>query len=100
MQKICKRILVTIGLGLSCVGTVLAQQQATIKGEVRRIDMDKGKIAIKQGAVSDFKLPAMTLMYQISKDLLKGIKAGDKVKFTATQQVNNHYIINEIEVDD
>lgn len=82
----------------SLSAVAMAQQQATIKGEVRRVDLDKGKIVIKQDAVSDFKLPAMTLIYEVNQGLLNGVKAGDKVKFTATQQ-NNRYIINEIKVD-
>lgn len=93
-----KKCIVAMAMGLGLTGVTLAQQQATIKGEVRRVDLDRGKIAIKQDAVSDFQLPAMTLMYEISKGLLSGVKAGDKVKFTATQQ-NNRYIIDEIKVD-
>lgn len=96
MKNWIKTALLVATASLSAV--VYAQQQTTIKGEVRRIDLDKGKIAIKQDAVSDFKLPAMTLMYEVNKGLLNGVKAGDKVKFTATQQ-NNRYIINEIKVD-
>lgn len=98
MIKLWKKYFIAVAVGLGVVGISFAQQQATIKGEVRRIDTAKGKIAIKQDAVSDFKLPAMTLMYEISKGLLSGVKAGDKVKFTATQK-DNHYIINEINVD-
>lgn len=81
-------------LGMSA----MAQQQATTTGEVRRIDVAKGKIAIKHGAIADFKLPAMTLVYEIPKNLISKVKPGDRVKFTATQ-ANNRYTIDDIEVD-
>ncbi|NEN76620.1 copper-binding protein [Pelistega sp. NLN82] len=81
------------------VGAIaFAQEQGSATGEVRRIDAQKGKIAIKHGPIADLKLSAMTLVYDIDKKLLVPIKAGDKVKFTATHK-DNRYIIDEIEVN-
>lgn len=72
-----------------------AQVEAKASGEVRRIDAGKGKIAIKHGAISDLKLPAMTLVYNIAPALLQQVNAGDQVNFTAKHE-NNQYIILEI----
>lgn len=96
-MKTLVKVLV-FGVAVSLGGSVVAQQQVMTTGEVRRIDVAKGKIAIKHGAIADFKLPAMTLVYEIPKNLISKVKPGDKVKFTATQ-ANNRYAIDEIEVD-
>ncbi|MDY3330602.1 MAG: copper-binding protein [Pelistega sp.] len=97
MKSILKNIVLATA-AMTTVGVVMAQEQAKASGEVRRIDAAKGKIAIKHGAISDFKLPAMTLVYEISPALLAKVKPGDKVKFTATHE-NNRYRIDEINAD-
>lgn len=95
MKKHMNRVLIAALASLSVMTVVQAQEQAKASGEVRRIDADKGKIAIKHGAISDLKLPAMTLVYNITPALLSQVKAGDEVDFTAKHE-NNQYIILEI----
>lgn len=73
-------------------------QEASATGEVRRIDAAAGKIAIKHGNIPDLKLTAMTLIYDINPSLLGGVKAGDKVDFTAKFE-NKKYIITKIKPD-
>ncbi len=93
-----KKMLMAAVLGLASVltvGPVLAQNEASATGEVRRIQADKGKITIKHGPIADLKLPAMTLIYNINPGLLKDINPGDEVKFKALHQ-DNQYIITEI----
>lgn len=94
-----KRSIATVILGLTTAlavtGVALAQETGRGSGEVRRIQPDQGKIAIKQNAISDLKLPAMTLSYKIDASLLKDIKPGDSVSFTA-ERVGKEYIIKEI----
>uniref|UniRef100_UPI0033424C24 copper-binding protein n=1 Tax=Castellaniella defragrans TaxID=75697 RepID=UPI0033424C24 len=70
-------------------------QEAQASGEVRRVDAAQGTIAIRHGAISDLDLPAMTLVYQIDPALLKGIQAGDTVKFTATRR-QDKYVITKL----
>jgi Cu/Ag efflux protein CusF len=70
-------------------------QQAQSTGEVRRVDAAQGKITIKHGAIPDLSLPAMSLAYQAAPALLKDIKPGDKVRFTARRD-NDHYVIVQI----
>ncbi|MFV9474813.1 copper-binding protein [Advenella sp. RU8] len=93
-----KKMLAAAALGLAgvlAVGPVLAQEEGSATGEVRRIQADKGKIAIKHGPIIELKLPAMTLIYNINPVLLKDINPGDEVEFKARHQ-NNQYIIIEI----
>lgn len=84
--------------GLLATGPVLAQNEASATGEVRRIQAERGKITIKHGPIIDLKLPAMTLIYNINPGLLKEIQPGDSVKFRALHQ-NDQYIIIEIRKD-
>ena len=60
--------------------------QADASGEVRRVDPAAGKVTIKHDAIKELDLPAMTLVYEADPALLAKIKAGDKVRFTATRQ--------------
>lgn len=70
-------------------------QEATAKGEVRRVDAAAGKITIKHGAISELDLPAMTLVYIADGKLLTEIKPGDKITFKA-KRVNGQYVVTEI----
>jgi|SRR5690606_5763047 len=79
----------------SFYSTGVVAQEASASGEVRRVDAQAGKITIKHGAISDLELPAMTLVYHIAPDLLKDIKSGDKVKFTAKREPGK-YVVTEI----
>jgi len=71
-------------------------QQATATGEVRRIDMQAGTVALKHGEIKDLGLPAMTLVYRIAPALLKGIGPGDKVRFTVARQ-QGRYVVTAID---
>lgn len=83
-------------LAVTSVCAVAAEaKQATATGQVRQVDAAAGKIAIKHGEIPDLGLPAMTLVYHISPSLLKGIKPGDKVTFTARRE-NSQYVITKI----
>ncbi len=94
-----KKSIAAVMLGLATVvaaGSIAhAQETGRGSGEVRRVQPDQGKIAIKQGAISDLKLPEMTLSYKIDRSLLKDIKPGDSVSFTA-ERVGKDYVIKEI----
>lgn len=82
-------------LALTAYTVPAIAQEASASGEVRRVDVEAGKITIKHGAISGLQLPAMSLVYTIAPALLTGIQAGDKVSFTAKRE-NNQYIITKI----
>jgi hypothetical protein len=53
-------------------------------GEVRKVDKGAGKITIKHGPLLNLDMPAMTMVFRVSKAaLLDQIKPGDKIKFAA-----------------
>ncbi|WP_034280131.1 copper-binding protein [Advenella kashmirensis] len=95
MKKSIAAVILGLAAAVAVTGVAQAQETGRGSGEVRRIQPDQGKIAIKQGAISDLKLPAMTLSYRIDASLLKNIKPGDSVSFTA-ERVGKEYVIKEI----
>ncbi|WP_416142313.1 copper-binding protein [Hydrogenophaga sp.] len=67
------------------------------EAEVRRVDTAAGKISLKHGEIKNLDMPPMTMVFQVSDPALLGkVKAGDKVRFTATQ-VNGAYTVMSIE---
>ena len=70
---------------------------ALADGEVRKVDAEAKKITIKHGAIQNLDMPPMTMVFQV-KDaaLFRGVKAGDKVKFSA-EKVGGAYTVTSIE---
>ncbi len=96
MRKSLFAAAVVMGSMIAAGGFAQAQETTgSGSGEVRRIQAEQGKIAIKQEAISDLKLPAMTLSYKIDPALIKDIKPGDSVSFTA-EKVGKDYVIKKI----
>ncbi|WP_425439530.1 copper-binding protein [Pollutimonas bauzanensis] len=76
----------------ACYSAGAIAQEASASGEVRRVDAAAGKITIKHGAISDLQLPAMTLVYRIDPALLKDVKPGDQVRFTARREAGQYVV--------
>ena len=71
-------------------------QTADASGEVRRVDPAAGKVTIKHDEIKALDLPAMTLVYEADPPaLLSKLKAGDKVRFTATRK-DGKYVVTAI----
>jgi Cu(I)/Ag(I) efflux system protein CusF len=66
-------------------------------GEVRKIDAGANKITLKHGPIKNLDMDGMTMVFRI-KDagLLKGLKVGDKVRFTA-ERVEGAITITRLE---
>jgi uncharacterized cupredoxin-like copper-binding protein len=55
------------------------------EAEVRKVDKENRKITLKHGAIKNLDMPPMTMVFGVSDaKLLDNVKAGDKVRFTAT----------------
>lgn len=69
----------------------------TAEAEVRRIDLQAGKVSLKHGDIPNLDMPPMTMVFQV-KDAtwLQQIKVGDKVRFTA-DKVNGAYTVMSLE---
>ncbi|CAL75403.1 putative periplasmic copper binding protein [Bradyrhizobium sp. ORS 278] len=69
-----------------------------ISGDVKKIDEAQGKITLHHGPAKSLGMDeAMTMVYRV-KDaaMLKGLKAGDKVRFEAQEDAAG-YTVTRIE---
>ena len=63
-----------------------AKQAATAMtaGEVKKVDAAKGQVTLKHERIENLDMGAMTMVFRATKpEQLKGLKAGDKVRFHA-----------------
>lgn len=67
------------------------------EGEVRKIDLEQGKVTLRHGPLSNLDMPPMTMVFTaVDPKLLDGLKPGDRVRFTADKK-NGIYIVTAIE---
>ena len=81
---------------LTLSGAALAQGSPTVTGTVEKVDAAQGKITIDHGPIPNLNMDAMTMVFRAQDPtLLKGVKAGDKVQFTA-DRVNGQISVTSI----
>ena len=70
---------------MAVLGSGAIAQEATIIGEVKKIDESSGSITMKQGPAPSLGFKEdMTLVYEVrDRAMLKQLKVGDTVKFEA-----------------
>ena len=77
-----------------------AQTTATAEmtdGEVRKIDLEAGKLTLKHGEIKNLDMPGMTMVFVVKdKAMLDKLKAGDKVKFKAINDAGK-FTVTEIQ---
>ncbi|WP_302175939.1 copper-binding protein [uncultured Hydrogenophaga sp.] len=67
------------------------------EAEVRRVDADAGAVTLRHGDIRNLDMPPMTMVFKARDPaMLSGIKAGEKVRFTA-DQINGTYTVLSIE---
>ncbi len=91
-----KRIAISLIAALSLSGAALAQNLPTVSGTVEKVDTAQGKITIDHGPIPNLNMESMTMVFRApDTNLLKGLKAGDKVQFTA-DRVNGQISVTSI----
>jgi Cu(I)/Ag(I) efflux system periplasmic protein CusF len=97
MNNIIRRIKAAT-LALALVATASVAQDATITGEVRKIDAGAGKITLKHGPAPSLGMDeGMTMVYRVKDPaLLKQVKVGDKVQFEA-ENANGVYTVTKLQ---
>lgn len=72
-------------------------QVALTDGEVRKVDRDNQKLTLKHGEIKNLDMPPMTMVFSVNDAaLLDKVKAGDKVRFRATQDAGK-YTVTELQ---
>ncbi len=68
-----------------------------VDGQVRKIDAAQGKITLRHGPIKNLDMDSMTMVFRVQDPAqLKGLKPGDKVKFSA-ERVEGRITITKLE---
>ncbi|MDO9238338.1 MAG: copper-binding protein [Aquabacterium sp.] len=80
------------------MGMALSAAAQAVEGEVKKIDVDAGKITLKHGEIKSLDMPAMQMSFRVTDPAwLKTLQVGDKVKFSA-DKVGGQFTVTAIEV--
>ncbi|MGO4669579.1 copper-binding protein [Bosea sp. 2YAB26] len=92
------RRLLTIALvSGSLAGAALAQDAALVSATVKKVDMAQGKITLDHGPIKNLDMDGMTMVFKAADPaMLKELKAGEKVKFTA-ERVNGQITVTSLQ---
>ncbi len=56
-------------------------------GEVRKVDMETGKVTIRHGYIKHLDMPSMAMVFTVKdKGLLTDLKSGDKIQFLVVNE--------------
>jgi len=65
-------------------------------GEVRKIDLEAGKVTLKHADIKSLDMPAMTMVFVVKdKAMLDKLKTGGKIRFKAVNE-GGKYTLTEI----
>ena len=79
--------------------TEAAQSASLTDGEIKKVDLDNGKVTIKHGEIKHMDMPGMTMVFSVKeKALLDKVEAGQKIQFIVTQD-NGRMIVTEIKIE-
>lgn len=80
----------------SAASTTAAAADMT-DGEVRKVDLEAGKITLKHADIKSLDMPAMTMVFVVKdKAMIDKLKTGDKVKFKAINDAGK-YTVTDIQ---
>ncbi len=66
-------------------------------GEVRKVDVEGGKVTLKHGEIKNLDMPGMTMVFGVKdKAMLDKLQTGDKVKFKAINDAGK-FTVTEIQ---
>ena len=66
-------------------------------GEVRKIDLETGKITLRHAEIKSLDMPGMTMVFVVKdKAMLEKLKTGDKIKFKAINAAGQ-FTVTEIQ---
>ncbi len=74
-----------------------AFENAKVSGEIRKIDLENNKVAIKHEEIRKYSMAAMTMNFRLkAANQLDGFQPGDKVRFIP-DKVDGGYVLRTIE---
>ena len=98
-----RRIMISLASALAVLGFAAgtsaeeAKSLPMVAGEVTKVDVDQGKLSIKHEAIPNLGMDPMTMVFKAADPaMLKDLKAGDKINFTA-DKVNGQITATKVE---
>lgn len=94
-----RTMLAVLALAVSILtGPVMAQENTLVDGQVTKVDDGAQKITIRHGPLKQFGMDdPMTMVFRAGDpEMLKAVKAGDKVKFLP-ERINGQFTVTKIE---
>jgi|SRR5450432_1581377 len=93
-----KKVAILISAMALCAWSQAAVAQSLIDGQVTKVDLSAGNVTIKHGPIKKLDMDhGMTMVFHAQDpDLIKTVKAGDKIKFDA-EDVNGQLTVTKIE---
>ena len=89
--------LFALSFALAPVAAFAQAAPPMVAGEVTKIDESAGKITLDHQAIPNLDMGAMKMVFKAGDAaMLKTVKAGDKIKFTA-ERVNGQLTVTKIE---
>lgn len=89
-----KKLILSAVFLLAVIHTASAQ---TVSATVKKVDDAQGKVTLDHGPIKSLDMDSMTMVFRVADPaMLKGIKAGDKVKFDA-DRVNGSITVTKIQ---
>jgi Cu(I)/Ag(I) efflux system protein CusF len=86
-----------LALSLASPSLVFAQATPMVPGKVTKVDEAGQKVTIDHGPIKNLDMDAMTMAWRVQDPaMLKGLKAGDKVQFSA-DRVNGSLTVTKIQ---
>ena len=85
-------------IGMSALVVLASAAQAqSVPGTVKKIDDAQGKLTIDHGPIKNLDMESMTMVFRAADPaMLKGLKAGDKIKFDA-DRVNGQITVTKLQ---
>jgi Cu/Ag efflux protein CusF len=81
-------------------GGTPVQASEKVNAEIRKIDLENGKVTLKHEALTQFNMGAMTMVFRVEDpSLLKSFSEGDKVRFVPAKK-NGQYVVQSMEKAD
>ena len=77
----------------------VAASEPMATGEVRKVDMEAGKVTLRHGPIASLGMPAMTMVFRVADPkMLDQLKQGDKIRFSA-DRLNGAIVLTEVELE-
>ena len=96
MRKTISKNVIGLALAGLFSAAALAQALPQVSGTVTKVDEGADKITIQHGPIPNLDMGGMTMVFKAgSPDMVKQLKAGDKISFTA-DRINGQITVTSV----